>query len=544
MHAPAGRPTSLWTVLLVLAPGVAAAAGPDLRLVNAAAERDMPAMRALVSEGADVNTPRADGATALHWAAHWDDLEAVGLLLDAGASANAATDNGVTPLALACENRGAAVVEMLLAAGARTNAAQVGGATPLMTAARTGSVRVVEALLAHGAEVGAATTETRQTALMWATAERHLDVVHMLLAAGADVHRSSTRGFTPLLFAARNGDIETAGALLDAGAGINDAGSDGSQALPLAIISGHDAAARFLLEQGADPDGAVAGVPALHAAAGPVGMWLREWLHSRGIGASGSGTLVNLELHRRHELVRALLASGANPNSRITSPATVQFFTKVQLGAFDTFSNGTGNLRGAPPLWVAAFAVHDERIAFNEEPAGETDGAGRQESGNASYTDIMELLLAAGADPGLTADDGTTPLMAAAGLGHGGGGPRSRRLPSAAKAVRVLVAGGADVNAVNEAGFTALHGAAFRGSNDIVRALVDRGAALDAQDFMGRTPFRIAEGTKQAFGFRESPETARLLRELGADTSLGVPGHILERQLQRDRQQAPASARP
>ncbi len=125
--------------------------------------------------------------------------------------------------------------------------------------------------------------------------------------------------------------------------------------------------------------------------------------------------------------------------------------------------------------------------------------------------------------------------MAAAGLGHGGGGPERPR-PEAVAPVQLLIDAGADINAANEAGFTALHGAAFVGINEVVHVLVDQGANLDAQDFMERTPFRIAEGAKQQFSFRSSPHTAELLTRLGADTTLGIPGELLERQLQRDNQ--------
>ena len=137
-----------------LLPGsvAAAAAGPDLRLVGAAAGQDRAAVRALIQEGVDVDAARADGATALLWAAHWNDREMVELLLDAGADVNAAEDHGVTPLARACENASADVVERLLAAGAEPNAAQTNGLTPLMIAARTGDVDVVRALLAAGAD--------------------------------------------------------------------------------------------------------------------------------------------------------------------------------------------------------------------------------------------------------------------------------------------------------------------------------------------------------------------------------------------------------
>ena len=118
------------------------------------------------------------------------------------------------------------------------------------------------------------------------------------------------------------------------------------------------------------------------------------------------------------------------------------------------------------------------------------------------------MLLAAGADPLFTSDDGTTPLMVAAGLGRYTNDKNLRRgelKPSAEKAVRLLLAAGSDINARNEADFTALHGAALRGSHEVIQILVDHGADLNARDFRGRTPYRLAEGSKQAFYFQEFP---------------------------------------
>ena len=139
--------------------------------------------------------------------------------------------------------------------------------------------------------------------------------------------------------------------------------------------------------------------------------------------------------------------------------------------------------------------------------------------------EVMRRLLAAGADPTLATDDGTTPLMVAAGLGRYTNDKnlrRGKRSPSSEAAVALLLDAGAAVDTRNEADFTALHGAAFRGLNEVIRILVERGADIDARDFRGRTPYRLAEGSKQSFYFQEFPETAALLEELGADTSLGL----------------------
>ena len=524
MGTKVSRRVLMWVFPLVLAVGLATATGQDLRLVSAVAEQDTQAVRALLDEGVDVSTPRADGVTALLWAAHWDDLDTVVLLLRAGADVNAADDHGVTPLERAAENASPAMVEKLLAAGASANAAQTSGLTPLMTAARTGNVQIVNALLAHGADVNAATTDTKSTALMWAVAEPHQDIVGALLDAGADPRTSTAKGFPPLLFAAGNGDIEMAETLIAAGVDVNDTGVDGTHALPFAIVNGHDAFALFLLEQGADPNGSLGGVRALHAAVGPVFTWLGDWSRRHGGGGLYSRFgRTGIDPDRRLPLVRALLEQGADPNARITTSAMIMsYIGRPKKGAFEPFACGTGDLRGATPLWVAAF---------------EMNGAGGQvfsvgSSRTSSSAEILLTLLAAGADQHLTTDDGTTPFMAAAGLGRATYTPREPRgvrSPSAEEAVKTLLEAGANINAVNEADFTALHGASFRGLNEVVEYLVAQGADIDAPDFRGRTAYRMAEGSKQSFQFQSWPETAELLKQLGANTRLGVPGTVQER---------------
>ena len=266
------RITRYWSGLclvgLLATPSVAMAAEADPRLVHAAAQQDTPSVRALLAAGVDVDTRQPDGATALHWAAHWNDLQTADLLLTADANVNAANDHGVTPLALACENASEAMVERLVQAGANPNLAQVSGLTPLMIAARTGNATVVEALLARGATVNASVQKTGHSALMWAVGEGHHEIVRLLVARGAEVDARAKTGFTPLLFAARTGNIEIAKVLIAAGVGVNHVGSDGTHALPLAILNLQDQFALFLLEQGADPNGRLHGVPALHLAAG------------------------------------------------------------------------------------------------------------------------------------------------------------------------------------------------------------------------------------------------------------------------------------
>ena len=531
MHSTVIRRAAAGGVLASVIVAAAGAAAPDLRLVAAAERQDAEAVRALLEAGVDVGARRADGVTGLLWAAHWDDIATAELLLAAGADPNAADDHGVTPLARAAENASTALIDRLLAAGADANGAQRNGLTPLMVASRTGSVEVVRTLLRHGADVDAATAETGATALMWAVAEPHRAIVTALLERGADVAASTAKGMTPLLTAAREGDVETARLLLAAGADVNQPGADGTHPLPFAIVDGHDEFALFLLAHGADPDSRIDGIPALAAAAGNVDAWLVDWDRRHGDGRyvsrrrSRNGRIY-MSPEQRLPLVRALLAAGADPNGRIaTSSMLMNYVGYPKKGAFEPFACGTGDLRGATPLWVAAFGAASDGAYRSSAASGRNY---RVESS----AGIVKVLLAAGADQSLTTDDGTTPLMVAAGLGRSTFRPnwtRGRRSRGAEAAVRVLLEAGAEIDAVNEADFTALHGAAFRGLNEVVEYLVAQGADIDARDYRGRTPFRLAEGSKQSFQFQAFPETAALLRSLGANTRLGVPGTVQER---------------
>jgi uncharacterized protein len=359
---------------------------------------------------------------------------------------------------------------------------------------------------------------------MWAVQDRNQEIAKVLIQAHADVHTSTAKGFTPLLFAARNGDIEMAKLLLGAGVDVNEAGSDGTHALPLAILSSQAEFALFLLDRGANPNGELSGIRALHAAAGLVDLWLGDWERKMGRGSStvsGYGRSTGLPGPTRVRLVKALLAHGADVNARTTTSGLFMTFIGYPTkGAFEQFSVGTGDVRGATPLWVAANTANG-----TASQAGYGGMIG-------DTAEVLRLLLAAGADQRLTTDDGTTPLMVAAGLGKSTFYPglqRGSRSQGAEEAVKVLVEAGADVNAVNEADFTALHGAAYRGLDEVIEYLVAHGANINAREYKGRTPYRLAEGSKQNFQFQAFPETAEVLKKLGANTRLGVTGDAQER---------------
>ena len=467
-----------------------ASAGDGSRLIQAVRDQNVALARQLVADGVDVNAVQGDGASALHWAAHRGDLSTVDLLIRSGARVNLANDLGATPLQVACETREGAVVEHLLAAGADPNATLLNGETVLMTCARAGDVPSVAALLAHDAAVNVAEVGHKQTPLMWAAARGHADVVRLLVRAGADIRARSLTyprtvvdeqtqragreelnytvlrgGSTPLLFAARNGDVASATVLLDAGAGPNDSLSDGTSALVLAAHSGHGDLGTLLLERGANPNNVGIGYTALHVAV------LRSDL----------------------QLVEALLQHGADPNVRMTRGTPLRRNT--------TDYNLHKTLVSAAPYFLAAKFL---------EPA------------------IMRSLVRGGADPNLAMDDGTTPLMAAVGMGARRGSRRGISLidvggtpPTEAAIQAAVLAGvelGGDVNAYHPGnGETALHVAAVNEFPNVVKVLSEHGAVIDATDGEGRTALGILwsrlEQREQA---PEESATVQLLRSYGA----------------------------
>ena len=465
--------------LLLGSVGLAGAA-TDARLAEAVRRQDGEAVRKLLADGAPVNARGGDGFTALHWAAQRNDLEIADLLIAGGADANAADRYGVTPLALACTNASGGLVERLLRAGADANAAQMSGETALMTCARTGVAAAVEPLLAGGADVNAAESTHGQTTLMWAAWEGHTGVVRTLLDHGADVDARTTTGYTALLLAARDGHRDTTQALLSAGANVNVAAADGTSALLVAVIRRHLEYAEFLLDHGADPNLGPGFTP-LHWAAGKWDTELNDL--SNGVAEGNQWSAFGgLHAPERLRMVQLLIAHGADLN--VQTERTPGFGIQVK--------GHLGNMKGATPFLIAA---------------------------KANDVAVMRALLEHGADPLIPTDNGTTPLMVAAGVGHAPGITRSAEA-EALRAVTLCVELGADVNAVNERGDTALHGAAWRERADsIVQFLADRGAGLDARNHRDWTPLVIAEGIHTGGNFIKSDTTAALLRQLGAAPS-------------------------
>jgi ankyrin repeat protein len=477
------RVIGVWSLLLLSAAQIDAESGRPL--IDAVKNQDKAAVRALLKQRTDVNIAEPDGATALHWAAHWDDVESATLLTRAGANVNAPNAHGVTPLSLACLNGSAEMVERLIEAGADPNLARVSGETPLMTASRVGARPVVEALLARGADVHARETAQEQTALMWAVSEKHAAVVELLIAHGADVRGRSKGGFSPILFAARAGDLESARALLAAGADVNDAAPDGMSVLVVAVVRGHSQLAIELLERGANPNSDAAGFTALHWASGS---WETELTGPNGIVTQADeewGALPGIPAGKL-SLIQALLAHKADPNAALAKMPPRAGYTQLQV---EQRVIGVNPYVGATPFLLAAMA------------------------GDVS---VMRALAAGGADTRRTAADKTTPMMVAAGLGRYLAESRVTEA-RALEATKLAIELGGDVNAVNDAGNTALHGAAYIKSNALVQLLVDSGAIIDVANKRGQTPTTIADTIRAGSATMSSrTSTGDLLRKLAA----------------------------
>lgn len=454
---------SLWFLMHVCA----LAAG----LPDTVEKQDWPRMAALLAAKSDANATQADGATALHWAAYHDQADAVKKLLAAGAKAEAANRYGITALLLACQNGNEDIVKALLEAGANVNATQRGGETALMIATRTGKAGVVKALLDKGAKIEAQ-DRTGQTALMWTAAAGHAEVIPLLIESGADLKHRLKSGFTALLFAAREGKSAAVKSLLAAGADPKDAivaengakgraAPNGTSGVLLAAENGHFDLAMDLVKAGADPNDMRSGSTVLHTLTN-----VRK--PPRGDDEAGqpppetTGTLSSLDF------IRAIIAAGADVNRQLTAAAK-------GMGLID--------YQGATPFLLAC---------------------------KTADLPMMKLLIELGADPKTPNHRNTTPLMAAAGLACSAADEEPGTEDECVAACEYLIGLGADVNAVDENGQTAMHGAAYKNLPKVAKLLAARGAKIEVwnqKNNKGWTPLLIAQGFRPG-NFK--PDTATI----------------------------------
>ena len=420
-------------------------------LVDAAKRGDSELVVQLIHRGASVDATMADGSTALLWASYHDDEETVQALLEAGADVNVANDLGATALWAASQNGSATLAALLLASGADPDRALLAGETPLMVAARSGATAVTEQLLLHGADPEAGGARG-QTALMWAVAQHHPRVVEVLLTHGADVDTRSDvwtqvmavpphgqpeynkdiphGGNTALMFSARFGDLDSARQLIAAGADVNGTDAWGVSATTMAAHAGFVDVLELLLEAGADPNADGPGFAAIHPAV----------------------------MRRDERMVAALLDAGADPNMALRT------WTPTRRASRDLHFRPA--LVGATPLWLAS-RFSAPAVVRRLVDAGADVHFVHEPMYKERYTQVRS--------------ESVTVLMAAAGMG---GGRLRAWVPHddpadaeflALETVQILVAGGADLDATDADGFTALDGAKMARSRLVADYLESRG---------------------------------------------------------------------
>lgn len=489
----------------------AAFAQQSTAFIAAARDGDSTAVLELLPRIEDLNEPGADGTAALHWLVHRNDLQSVRALISAGADVSLATRYGVTALELAAAQGNAEMIRLLADAGADPNGVDAKGETMLMAAVESGSIAAVNALVELGADVNATDPHYSQTALMIAAYGGSARTIDALVAAGANVDATTRigpepdwilpnsrpgfsfgvgiirgglpadRGMRPfqpggmsaLHFAARDGHTAAAAALLNAGAEIDAVEANGITPLLMAISNNRVDTARMLLERSAAIN-------------------IQDWYGRSPLWSAVN--VRNLYLHNQTfahvvdrepllELVRLLLGHGAEPDVRTNQSPPVRDFLLSITGTLEWV-----DFTGQTPFLTAALA---------------------------GDVTVMRLLLEHGADPHIPTFGGTTPLMAAAGINWVVSQTYTESPESLLAAVRLCAELGMDVNAVNSMGLTALHGAANRGSNEIIEYLVSEGARLDVTDNEGRNVLDWADGVFLATHPAEpKPDSIALLERL------------------------------
>ena len=510
----------------------------DLQLVLASKKQDWETVRSsLYQKDPGINTAEADGATALAWAVYWDNEEITGLLIGAGADPDSTNAYGVTPLYLASKNRNDAIVEMLLQAGANPNISLWSGVTPLMVAAKTGVNDVVSALLNHGADINIQEPRRNQSALMWAISFKNPDTARLLIEKGANVNAKTKMldedfdpvvlegykanvlgtpqgGYTPLMFAARSGDMETVKHLVENKADMDAISVADGTALVMAAAGGYEDISLYLVEQGADPNLTDAngmaplhyamrdGIKVLHNMRTNFDKQVCGYASDSRCKVYSSLTPDELKLlddpkfglyivepkgnpndplygKNMHNLARALLAAGADPDAAMKYPPP-----RLRMDRLSYF-----NLTGTTPFMLAVASL--DMDAMNMLLETEVDALVKTEAN----TDIFSRQTKNFSDDNQFQGNATS-LMVAAGMGRNNDYSPDEE-EKALSVVKRLLDFGADVNEQNDVGWSALHAASFLGADKIVAYLVEHGGDIEAQNGCGQTPLSLAVGRNQ-----------------------------------------------
>ena len=441
------------------------------------------------SRKSDVNRRDVDGSTPLQWAVYKNDVTEARRLLRAGADVSLANNYGATPMSLAAEVGNTDMLKLLLEVGANADSPNADGQTALQAVARTGKVDAAQVLLDHHAAVDAREKWGGQTALMWASARRHPEMMQLLIARGADVNARSidrdyqrhvtaegrpksldSGGLTPLLYAARENCTACVDVLLKNKADIDLPDPDGVSPLLLAIMNANWDLAKQLIAAGAD-----------------VNQWdiygeapLLTAVDLRNRVDGGRASIDPTNTTKGMAIVNLLLERGADPNMQLLfKPANVR-------------GGGTTFTRGATPLIRAA-----------------TNGD----------LEAVKILLAHGADATVYMADRQTPIHAAI-------AGRAAE-PQALELIKVLQKAGTDVNVIalvnhpeEIRGGTALHYAVRKRYKEVIKLLASYGIDMDAVDQDGLTALDYTQSRGfMPFMALQTPlykDEAALLRELGA----------------------------
>ena len=474
----------------------------DSALTKAVKAGDLQTVRALVKQGADVNSRSGDGSTPLLWAVDGSAPEIARVLIAAKARVDVATDLGVTPLLHAARTGDAAMVDLLLRSGANPSLAHPEGETPLMAASKSGSAAAVRALLARGARVNDTDKFQNQSALMLAAAEGHVDVAGILLEAGADpdkqAHATSlatrknadhpTGGFTALMWAARNGNDAMVRRLAKGGANLNLKNGDGASAMMIAIWNDRFDMAATLAELGADAnDGSLY-----------VAVEMRDSTTDQFAFDGSRRRPDNPNKLTALDLMKVLLDKGADPNKRFVGQ-----FHSTSMPNSDRFDN-TPFYRAALISDVEALRVLiaskkvdleqspsaasappvDPDAPVDEAPAGRGRG-----NPNAGRTPAM-VAMTGGRGPGMTG-----------GPGYIRAGEVPYREPGSRKgddAFRLLIESGANPNAKAPDGQSLLHQVARAGNLELIKVLAAAKVDFEPKNNDGFTALDVAEGKRPA----------------------------------------------